>query len=43
MTKDDCTKEKHNENDMTLGTKHSSFSFCSSCYKYLLSYLYIFI
>ena len=43
MTKDGCTKEKHNENDMTLRTKRSSYFLCSSLYKYLLSYLYIFI
>ena len=43
MTKDACTKEKHNENNMPLWMKRPSYFLCSSLYKYLLSYLYIFI
>ena len=43
MTKDACTKEKPNEDNMQLRTKWPSYFLCSTLYRYLLSYLYIFL
>ena len=43
MTKDACTKEKPNEDNLQLRTQWPFYFMCSTLYRSLLSYLYIFL